>query len=396
MRSRARSVPEGAYTWGAGSGKVTGAVQQRYSAAARHAEPGLCCPVEFDSAYLQVIPPDVLERDYGCGDPVSHVRAGETVLDLGCGCGKVCFIAAQVVGPKGHVIGVDANHDMLDLARTAQHTVAERLGYSNVAFVKARIEDLGLDLEFLDEHLMKHPITRVDDLVSLQAHVDQLRAGSPVVADDSVDVVISNCVLNLVNPAEKRHMFAEITRVLRPGGRAVISDIVADRDVPLAMQTDPDLWSGCYSGAMRHDLFLGAFVEAGLHGVTVLKRDSEPWQTIEGVEFRSVTVAAYKPPVSSSAAEASLAVLYTGPFTSVTTDSGQLLERGVPVQVSHDEVAALGIEPYRSQIQLLEGAGTPDQPAAVPLSAPLPACDTPYRTDPPTTEGQPPSCGCEP
>src|SRR5262245_49909973 len=99
-------------------------VRARYSEAARGVEAALCCPIAYDPKYLVVIPADVLERDYGCGDPTPYVRSGDTVLDLGSGGGKVCFIAAQVVGPRGKVIGVDCNADMLSLARRNRPIVA--------------------------------------------------------------------------------------------------------------------------------------------------------------------------------------------------------------------------------------------------------------------------------
>jgi len=122
-------------------------VWQRYSNAAKNVEGSLCCPVEYPVEYLDVIPIDVLERDYGCGDPSPFVKPGDTVLDLGCGAGKLCFIAAQIVGPTGAVIGVDANSNMLALGRRHSQTVAGRLGYANVQFVCGRIQDLALDLE---------------------------------------------------------------------------------------------------------------------------------------------------------------------------------------------------------------------------------------------------------
>ncbi len=122
-------------------------------------------------------------------------------------------------------------------------------------------------------------------------------------ADDSVDVVVSNCVLNLVEPKSKRQLFAEIFRVLRKGGRAVISDIVSDEEVPEHLQSDPELWSGCISGALTEDGFLKAFSDAGFYGIQILKRDEKPWRTVEGIEFRSVTVQAFKGKVTAEAGQ---------------------------------------------------------------------------------------------
>ena len=104
-------------------------VRQRYAAGAKARADKLCCPVEYESQYLNVIPQEVIERDYGCGDPSKYLREGETVLDLGSGTGKICFIAAQVVGPKGKVIGVDMTDEMLEVARTqcADRGGADRL-----------------------------------------------------------------------------------------------------------------------------------------------------------------------------------------------------------------------------------------------------------------------------
>ena len=104
------------------------AVKDRYAQAAQAREAQLCCPVDYDPQYLKIIPDEVIERDYGCGDPSRHLQAGETVLDLGSGTGKICFIAAQVVGAHGKVIGVDMTPDMLDIARGAAPTVAEARG----------------------------------------------------------------------------------------------------------------------------------------------------------------------------------------------------------------------------------------------------------------------------
>src|SRR5437667_2875202 len=133
-------------------------VRQRYAAGAKWRADKLCCPVEYNSEYLKVIPQEVIERDYGCGDPSRYLREGETVLDLGSGTGKICFIAAQIVGPKGKVIGVDMTDEMLEVARRNASIVAERIAYANVEFRKGRIQDLALDLERLDRQLKQNPI----------------------------------------------------------------------------------------------------------------------------------------------------------------------------------------------------------------------------------------------
>jgi SAM-dependent methyltransferase len=270
------------------------AVRARYSEAAQQAVPALCCSVEYDRRFLQVIPPEILERDYGCGDPSRHLRAGETVLDLGSGAGKICFIASQVVGAKGKVIGVDMNDDMLALARQHQHAVGEAIGWHNVEFRKGRIQDLGLDLERLNTEITAHPVGNADAFLRAESFAQELRRRHPLVPDESVDVVISNCVLNLVDGAAKAKLFQEIHRVLRPGGRAVISDIVSDKEVPSALQNDPELWSGCISGALTEKGFVAGFVDVGFDSVRILELGQTPWRTVQGIEFRSMTLEAFK------------------------------------------------------------------------------------------------------
>src|SRR5215471_1768491 len=134
-------------------------VRRRYAAGAKERAAKLCCPVDYESEYLKVIPREVIERDYGCGDPSRYLREGEVVLDLGSGTGKICFIAAQIVGPKGKVIGVDMTDEMLEVARRNALIVADRVGFANIEFRKGRIQDLALDLELLDRQLQEHPIT---------------------------------------------------------------------------------------------------------------------------------------------------------------------------------------------------------------------------------------------
>jgi arsenite methyltransferase len=268
-------------------------VYHRYAAAAHEREAALCCPVQYAADFLSVIPQEILERDYGCGDPTRYVRKGETVLDLGSGGGKLCYILAQAVGKSGRVIGVDCNREMLDLARKHQSEVAARLGYGNVDFRYGLIQDLKLDLDRLGRELADHPVRDAESWLALRNLEERLRRERPLIADDSVDCVVSNCVLNLVRQQDRRQLFAEVYRVLKRGGRAAISDIVADQDVPRHLQQNPELWSGCVSGAFREDRFLKAFEEAGFQGIEIAERQREPWRTVEGIAFRSVTVVAH-------------------------------------------------------------------------------------------------------
>ncbi|QDT66820.1 methyltransferase domain-containing protein [Calycomorphotria hydatis] len=323
-------------------------VRNRYSAAAQEREAALCCPVEYDRSLLEIIPQEIIERDYGCGDPSPFLKPGDTVVDLGSGGGKLCYIASQVVGAEGKVIGVDCNREMLNLARKYQSEVAEKVGFSNVEFRCGRIQDLAIDLEKLSGELENCDVSTVDGLLNVRQSEERMRTNSPMIADDSVDCVVSNCVLNLVRPADRRQLFAEIFRVLRRGGRAAISDIVSDEDVPETMQKNPELWSGCISGAWREDEFLKEFEAAGFHGIELVKRQEEPWQTVEGIEFRSVTVVAYKGK-QGPCKDHHQAMIYRGPFKKVEDDDGHLYYRGERMAVCEKTFNLLQQPPYEGQ-----------------------------------------------
>ncbi len=361
---------------------VERAVRKAYGRGAEQRVAALCCPVDYDPRYLEVIPPEVLERDYGCGDPSRFLRPGETVLDLGSGTGKICFIAAQVVGPAGRIIGVDMTPEMLAVARRAAPVVAERLGYANVEFHRGRIQDLALDLERLDRELEERPATSADGLLAAIERAEALRAERPMVADAAVDVVVSNCVLNLVDGRDKPRLFREIHRVLRAGGRAVISDIVSDEPVPERLQADPELWSGCISGALTDAGFLAAFEEAGCYGIRLLERQAEPWRTVEGIEFRSVTVEAFRGK-EGPCWERQQAVIYRGPFKEVLDDDGHRLVRGRRHAVCDKTYRILQREPYREQFEFVEPL------VEIPLeeAAPFDCSRTPLR-HPRETKGQ--------
>jgi arsenite methyltransferase len=174
--------------------------------------------VEGESA-----PKAAVEASLGCGVPtaVADLHEGETVLDLGSGAGADVLISARRVGPAGKAIGLDMTDEMLELARAN----ARESGVDNAEFVKGYIEDIPL-------------------------------------ADDSVDVVISNCVINLA--ADKGEVLREAARVLRPGGRLAISDVIADPDMDRATREDMQQWTGCVAGALTHGQYEAALADAGL------------------------------------------------------------------------------------------------------------------------------------
>jgi SAM-dependent methyltransferase len=354
LEAKGRNMTHGTY--------AEQSVRTRYSAAAKLPEKALCCPVEYPPEFLEAIPREILERDYGCGDPTPFVKPGETVLDLGAGAGKLCYIAAQIVGPQGRVIGVDCNLEMLALARRYQPQFAKRVGHDNLDFRCGLIQDLQLDLELLAEQVSGIRGTGVECLLERRLTEQRLRCERPLVASDSVDCVLSNCVLNLVRPEDRQLLFREIFRVLKPGGRAAISDIVSDEVAPQHMKADPKLWSGCVSGAWREDEFFREFEQAGFHGITIAKRQEEPWQTVEGIEFRSMTVVACKGK-QGPCVERNQAVIYRGPFKKVEDDDGHVYHRGERMAVCDKTFRILQQAPY-------EGAFIPIAPDdEVPLDA---------------------------
>ncbi len=264
-------------------------IRDYYGEAAREPKTEICQPIDIDPHLLAHIPEDVIARSYGCGSPVfaADLKQGETMLDLGSGAGMECFIASRLVGPKGRVIGTDMTEEMLRFASGARRRVAERLGYDNVLFQRGILEALPL-------------------------------------ADDSVDAVISNCVINL--SPEKLRVFSEIRRVLKPGGRVVISDIVSRQPLPAAIRFNPRLKGECIAGALTEKKLLMTLDKLGLVGVEVLRKNH--WRSVDEVPFDSITVRAWKPGPGSR-----LLYTYPGPFPSVTLASGQELMRGVPAEV---------------------------------------------------------------
>ncbi len=357
-------------------------VYDRYAAAAKAKEGALCCPVDYDPELLKIIPKEVIDRDYGCGDPSRYIQPGDTVLDLGSGTGKICFIAAQKAGASGKVIGVDFNDEMLEVARRHHPVVAERLGYDNIRFLRGRIQNLSDSPDELDAYLAANPVRSGNDLDHYEAFRKELAGRAPLIRDDSVDIIVSNCVLNLVSQPEKLQLFSEMFRVLKRGGSVATSDIVSDEDVPASLQKDPKLWSGCIAGAFREDRFMEAFEQAGFHAIQIEKYEQTPWQTVKGVEFRSVTITARKGK-QGPCRERNQAVLYKGPWKKVEDDDGHVLIRGKRMAVCDKTYHILTSEPYADQV-------TPIPPMKdIPLDQARPfACQETAIRDPRETKGK--------
>jgi SAM-dependent methyltransferase len=242
---------------------------------------------------------------------------------------------------------------MLALARKYQQSIGERIGYHNVEFRKGRIQDLRLDLTLVDSYLAENPVASVSDLARFNDYCASIKAERPLVADESIDLVLSNCVLNLVRPEDKEQLFEEMFRVVRRGGRVAISDIVSDENVREELQHDSQLWSGCIGGAYREDAFLDAFDRAGFYGMEIVKRDEKPWRTIQGIEFRSITVVARKGK-QGPCWERKQAVIYRGPWRKVTDDDGHVLERGKRMAVCDKTFQIYNRAPYTRDVLPVE------------------------------------------
>ena len=225
--------------------EIRSAVRRRYAAIADAGEcgcspePSGCCDTEFQevnfypSAAVSGVPMDLLSESLGCGDPVTiaELAEGEVVLDLGSGAGLDCFLAAQQVGESGHVIGVDMTHEMIEKARNNQ----VNLGYPNVEFRLGEIESLPVD-------------------------------------DESVDVIMSNCVINL--SPDKAAVFREAHRVLKPGGRISVSDIVTEGEFSAEHRSDLMSWAACVSGAIELSEYMGLMEQVGFEDLIIHSKNA--------------------------------------------------------------------------------------------------------------------------
>lgn len=282
---------------------------------------GACCDPNAMSPALRrllaELHPEVLERFYGCGSPIPQAMDGLRVLDLGCGSGRDAYLLSRLVGPKGQVIGIDMTPEQLAVANRHRDWHAERFGHphSNVSFREGLIEDLGA-------------------------------AG---IGDASVDLVVSNCVLNLC--ADKSRAFAEALRVLKPGGELYFSDVFADRRIPAALRSDPVLLGECLSGALYWEDFRRLMQSLGCADVRICARSPVPLldeavqARIGMVNFHSITVRVFKLDLEDRCEDYGQTATYLGGLAETPhafdLDDHHHFERGRPMNVCGNTAAML-------------------------------------------------------
>lgn len=295
-----------------------------------------CCAAEAPPrhilAALAEVHEEVKDRFYGCGSPIPPALDGATVLDLGCGSGRDCYVLAKLVGPRGRVVGVDMTDEQLAVARRHLDYHEERFGYANVEFVQGYIEDLAT-------------------------------AG---IADDSVDLVVSNCVVNL--SPDKSRMFQEIFRVLRPGGELYFSDVFADRRIPAELLADPVLVGECLAGALYVEDFRRIAAEAGCADVRMVSSSPLTVDTPEiehkigFVTFSSRTVRAFKLPLEDRCEDFGQIATYRGTMAehphAFDLDDHHRFPAGKPMPVCGNTADMLSLTRYRPHFDVAGGKDT--------------------------------------
>jgi arsenite methyltransferase len=248
-----------------------------------------CCLAEslprHVAEVLKDVHPEVKERFYGCGSPIPPALDGLTVLDLGCGSGRDCYVLSKLTGPAGRVIGLDMTEEQLAVAHRHQDWHAQRFGFANTDFRQGYIEDL---------------------------------AGAGI-ADASVDLVVSNCVLNL--SPDKPRVFREIFRVLKPGGELYFSDVFADRRIPPVLAQDPVLLGECLGGALYLEDFRRLMAQSGCRDARVVSSapltltDPEIARKAGFIGFSSMTVRAFKLDLEDRCEDFGQVATYLGSLT---------------------------------------------------------------------------------
>ncbi len=290
-----------------------------------------CCSIESMPVHLKPLlanlHPEVLARFYGCGSPLPPVLQGKTVLDLGCGSGRDCYLLSQLVGADGRVLGVDMTTEQLEVAFRHQEWHARLFGFANVDFLQGHIEDLS----------------------------------TVGIADNSIDVVVSNCVINL--SPQKSQVLAEIFRVLKPGGELYFSDVFADRRIPSHLRHDPVLLGECLGGALYWEDFRRILYDLGCPDVRIVKQNSislddpEVAAKIGMVNFRSVTVRAFKLALEDRCEDFGQVACYLGTIAehphAFDLDDHHHFETGRPLRVCGNTADMLAASRYAPHFQVL-------------------------------------------
>ena len=320
----------------AGGGQ--GTVREFYARAATLANEDIVNPFAPQQAEALFIPTVSRQRSYGCGSPVQDagLQPGETLVDLGSGSGVECFLAARMVGETGQVYGIDMTDEMLSLARSSQEQVARELGYDNMEFKEGFLEAIPLP-------------------------------------DGAADVVISNCVINL--SPDKRRTLHEAFRILRPGGRLVVSDIVTDEPIPVHIKNNAKLRGECLGGAMQQVDLMAMLRATGFTAMKLVKRF--PYRQLGATSFYSLTFAACKP-----AAQEMVDAIYRGPFAAVYTESGELLLKGKKTRVALSDIEALDdsvfvVDASGAVTNIAQTGGCCGLPPEAAASADLSCCPAP-------------------
>ena len=332
-------------------------IRNTYSRAAEATDPALCCAVDyrefFSESDLAHLPEEVLERNYGCGVPAElrSLAEGLTVLDLGPGLGRDCFIAARKVGPTGLVYGLDMNSEMLRKARTFQALASARLGYDNIQFMSGQFD-------------VKIPLPA-----------------------EAVDVIFSNCVNNLA--IDKSTAYREMYRVLKPGKKLSFSDVVSSAPIPEILRKSEQAWADCVAGVLSFQELNSLLKETGFHGIQLVTdylwqdgtQISERYvsgkllsdlhrKSLQQVRLYSVMVEAFKPVVDPGGEcyFTGQQAMFHGPGTAfhLDDDPDHIFPAGETKEVCEKTASILKSEPFAGYFTVFEPAGEVEARLCVP------------------------------
>lgn len=297
-----------------------------------------CCTAESIPVHLRdilkLISDEVITKFYGCGSPIPFLDLeGKTVLDLGSGSGRDSYLLSKLVGPKGKVIGVDMTDEQLEVARRNQDYHQKAFGHStsNVTFIKGYIEDLK----------------------------------SAGIEDNSIDLVVSNCVINL--SPDKKKVFAEIFRVLKPGGELYFSDVFSDRRIPKAVAADKVILGECLGGALYTEDFRRMMTDVGCLDFRSMSKtkievtDNQIAKSTGNIQFFSITIRAFKLDLEDRCEDYGQVAYYLGTIPECphrfALDDHHLFEVNKPMLVCSNTADMISATHYKKHFKVI---GTKD------------------------------------